>query len=108
MGMLGGKGSQIGGIGDSLANILDSQAMKQQSLADYMNSPGNALAQYNSHLGSMGNSYFSQFAMSPSPPKPKLPFFLDPEQIVELTPEINWDERVGDRIRWLLSLKAPA
>jgi hypothetical protein len=32
-------------------------------------------------------------------PAPKLPFFLDPEQIRELTPHINWNQRVGDRIR---------
>jgi hypothetical protein len=30
---------------------------------------------------------------------PPLPFFLDPEQIAELTPEIDWSRRVGDRIR---------
>ena len=32
-------------------------------------------------------------------PKPKLPFFLDPEQIRDLTPGIDWNRRVGDRIR---------
>lgn len=41
------------------------------------------------------------------PPKPeRLPFFLDPEQIVELTPEIDWTQRVNDRIeawrKWAL------
>lgn len=37
------------------------------------------------------------------PPKPEpLPFFLDPEQIAALTPEINWSDRVGDRIRQFL------
>lgn len=31
-----------------------------------------------------------------------LEWFQDPEQIRLLTPEINWDRRVGDRIRQFL------
>lgn len=36
-------------------------------------------------------------------PEP-LPFFLDPNQIRELTPEIDWDRRVGDRVRHFLTM----
>lgn len=35
---------------------------------------------------------------------PPLPFFLDPEQIRELAPDIDWDRRVGDRIRHFLTM----
>ena len=31
-----------------------------------------------------------------------LPDFMFPEVIAKLTPEINWDQRVGDRIRHFL------
>lgn len=34
-------------------------------------------------------------------PEP-LPFFLDPRQIEDLTPEIDWSRRVGDRVRSFL------
>lgn len=40
----------------------------------------------------------------PEKPREPLPFFLDPEQVKALSPEIDWDERVGERIRKLLEM----
>jgi hypothetical protein len=34
----------------------------------------------------------------PAPKATPLPFFLDPQQIADLTPEVDWSRRVSDRI----------